>query len=324
MFEVSRRDLVLNATGAYLAFGLSTSLAIIGGAHAQQTTKPSFQKYKVGEIEVVTLADGILEVPPRAGFIRNASVEQTKAALRAGGLVDDHVPFPFTAMVVNLRNQLVLIDSGTGGSPAYGPKCGWLFQSMAAAGLDPNSVKTIVISHLHGDHIYGLMDNATNTQLFPEAEIIIPAAELKWWIQPEVDTMDLGPSRKGLSQRIRATLAKWKNVRAVEGEVELVPGIRTIQAYGHSPAQMTHLISSGNKQLLATADVSLLPALFVKNPDWQTVLDQDGPTAVETRRKIFERAIADKLMVTGVHWLQPNVGTIIRDGATYAFVPGST
>jgi glyoxylase-like metal-dependent hydrolase (beta-lactamase superfamily II) len=119
-------------------------------------------------------------------------------------------------------------------------------------------------------------------------------------------------------------LATWKNVRPVEGEAELMPGVRTVLANGHSPSQVAHLLSSGGQQLLATADVSLLPALFVKNPDWQTILDQDGPTAVETRKRIFERAIQEKLMVTGVHWLQPNVGTISKDGSSYAFVPAGT
>ena len=323
MFEVSRRDLVLGAAGAYVAFGIDRPIAFIGAAYAQQPATPSFQKYKVGDVEVFSLVDGIVELPPREGFIRNASVEQTRAALRSSGLDDSRVPFPFTAIAVKLRNQLILIDSGTGGSAIYGPKCGWLLQSMAAAGLDPKSVKTIIVSHLHGDHIYGLMDKTTNAQLFPNAEIIIPAAELKWWIRPEVDTMNLGPTRKGLSERIRATLPHWKNVRPVDGETELVPGIRTILAPGHSPAQVTHLLGSGDKQLLATADVSLLPALFVKNPDWQTILDQDGPTAVATRKRIFERAISDKLMVTGVHWLQPNVGTIAKDGSGYAFVPAA-
>src|SRR6185436_7119871 len=123
------------------------------------------------------------------------------------------IPVPFTAMAIRMRDRLVLVDTGTGGFPIYGPNSGTLRQSMAAAGLDPADVKTILISHLHGDHIYGLLDKDTKAQTFPNAEIVIPAAELAWWIRPEVDTMDLGPTRKGLSQLIRTTLATWKNVR---------------------------------------------------------------------------------------------------------------
>jgi glyoxylase-like metal-dependent hydrolase (beta-lactamase superfamily II) len=324
MFEISRRDLVLSAAGAYAAFGLAKPIAFIGAAQAQQATNRSFSKVKVGDFEVTTLSDGIVDVPHREGYIRNANVEQTKAALRAAGMSDGHVPVPFTAMAVRMNDRLVLIDAGTGGFPIYGPKAGLLAQSMAAAGLDPKAVKTILISHLHGDHIYGLMDKETNAQTFPDAEIIVPAGELKWWTQPSVDAMNLGPSRQGLAQRIRATLATWKNVRPADEDSELLPGVRAIPAHGHSPGQITHLLSSGDKQLLVTADVSLLPALFAKNPDWQINLDQDPAMAVETRKRIFERAVADKAMIAGTHWILPNVGTLSRDGKGYAFVPAAT
>jgi glyoxylase-like metal-dependent hydrolase (beta-lactamase superfamily II) len=88
-------------------------------------------------------------------FIKGANVEQTKAALKAGGLTDAHVPIPFTIMAVKTPSGVVLIDSGTGGQTG-GPKAGLAMQSMAAAGIQPKDVKTIVVSHFHGDHIFGL------------------------------------------------------------------------------------------------------------------------------------------------------------------------
>jgi glyoxylase-like metal-dependent hydrolase (beta-lactamase superfamily II) len=124
-----------------------------------------------------------------------------------------------------------------------------------------------------------------------------------------------------LSQRIRETLATWKNVRPFEGNDELVPGIGALPAYGHSPGQIAHLVGAGTSALLLTADVSLLPALFARNPHLEVSLDQDSQMAVETRKRIFDRAIADQLYVTGTHWLLPNVGTLARDGRGYAFVP---
>ena len=321
MFHISRRDLILSAAGAEIAFGLTKPIAFIGAAHAQQTAPLSFRKHKVGEFEVFSLLDGMIERPPMPGSIRNASVDQIKAALRAGGLSDTMVPIPFTAHAVKMQNQLVLIDTGAGGFPVYGPNSGKLGQSMSAAGLDPKDVKTILISHLHGDHIFGLLDRDTRAQNFPNAEIVVPAAELAWWTRPEVDTMDLGPTRKGLSELVRTTLATWKNVRPANETDEPLPGVRIIPAHGHSPGMVGYLLSSGGKQLLVSADVSLLPTLFARNPDWQTALDQDPQMAVETRRRIFDRVVSDKLMVTGTHWLLPNVGTLARDGGGYAFTP---
>src|SRR5262245_20317099 len=319
MFTVSRRDLVLGAAGAYAAFGLSKPITFIGAA-AAQTPAQGFKKYKVGDIEVVSLYDGVWEKPHDENFIKGVNVEETKAALKAGGLSDAHVPIPFTVIAVNTRGRWILIDSGTGGGQAGGPKAGILAQSMAAAGIDPKAVTTVVISHFHGDHISGLMAKDTNAQMFPDAEIVVPAAELTWWTQP-IDSIP--QPRRALAQRVQATLSNWKNVRPVDGEAELVPGIRAIPAHGHTQGHTAHLISSGARQLLVTADATNVAALFVKNPEWQAGFDHVPDQAVETRKKLFDRAIADKAMVAGYHWGLPNVGTIAKDGNGYAFTPAA-
>ena len=187
MIENTRRSLVLGAAGACAAFGLDRPIAFIDFAYAQHPIVQPFRKYKVGDIEVFTLIDGAREFPLREGMIRNATVEQIKAALRAVGLPESHSQIMFTAWAVKLGDQLALIDSGTGGHPIYGQGNGKLLQSMAAAGLDPKAVKTILLTHLHGDHIYGLMNHETNAQVFPDAEIVVPNAELKFWTRPGVE-----------------------------------------------------------------------------------------------------------------------------------------
>jgi glyoxylase-like metal-dependent hydrolase (beta-lactamase superfamily II) len=321
MFEISRRDLVLGAAGAYAAFGLAKPIAFIGAAEAQQGPASPFKKYRIGDIEVISLYDGVWEKAHDENFIKGADVEQTKAALKAGGLTDAHVPITFTIIAVNTGGRLVLIDSGTGGGQAGGPKAGLLAQSMAAAGLDPKAVKTIVVSHFHGDHISGLMAKETNAQMFPEAEIIVPAAEYKWWMQP-VDSIP--QPRRALAQRVQATFPTWKNIKQVDGEAELVPGMRAIPAHGHTQGHTAHLISSGGKQLLVTADAAVLPALFARNPQWRPAFDHVPDQAVETRKKLFERAVEDKAMIAGYHWGLPNVGTIAKDGNGYAFTPADS
>jgi len=317
MFKTSRRDLVLGAAGAFAAFGLTKPIAFIGAAQAQAPNAAGFRKYKIGDIEVFSLYDGLWEKAHDENFIKGANVEQTKAALKAAGSTDEFVPVPFTPIAVKTGGRLVLIDTGTGSGQTGGPKAGLYLQSMAAAGLNPKDVKTIIISHFHGDHIFGLMAKDTNAQTFPDAEIIVSATELKWWMQP-VDSIP--KPRQGLAQRIQATLATWKNVKPVDGEAELAPGIRAIPAFGHTQGHTAHLISSGGKQLLATADATNIQALFVKNPGWQAQFDHVPDQAVETRKKLFDRAIADKALVSGYHWGLPNVGTIVKDGNGYAFV----
>jgi glyoxylase-like metal-dependent hydrolase (beta-lactamase superfamily II) len=103
----------------------------------------------------------------------------SRVALRAAGLPDTHSQTRYSAWAIKVGDQLALVDSGTGGHPVYGQGNGQLRQSMAGAGLDPKSVKTILMTHLHGDHIYGLMNLETNAQNFPDAEIVVPAAGIE-------------------------------------------------------------------------------------------------------------------------------------------------
>jgi hypothetical protein len=145
MSNISRRDLTLGAAGAYAAFGLDKPIAFVDAAHAQQSVTQPFRKYKVGDIEVFSLIDGMRDVPLREGMVRNVSVEQVKTALRGAGFPDNQAPLRFIVMALKLRDRVVLIDSGTGGHPIYGEGNGRLFESMAAAGLDPKAVKTILI-----------------------------------------------------------------------------------------------------------------------------------------------------------------------------------
>src|SRR5215216_4781645 len=133
MFEISRRDLVFGAAGAYAAFGLAKPIVFIGAAEAQIIpAQAAFKKYKVGDIEVISLYDGVWEKPHDENFIRGVNVEQTKTELKAGGLPDAFVPIPFTVVAVKTGDRLVLIDSGTGGQTG-GPKAGLIAQSMQAA-----------------------------------------------------------------------------------------------------------------------------------------------------------------------------------------------
>jgi glyoxylase-like metal-dependent hydrolase (beta-lactamase superfamily II) len=316
MPQISRRDLVLGASGAFAMFGLTKPVAFIGAAQAQLATSGSF-KYKVGDTEVIALYDGVWEKAHDPAFIKNASVDETKAALKAGGLTDAHVPVTFTVTAVKTSAGVMLIDSGTGGQ-AGGPKAGLMMANMAAAGIDPKSVKKVVLSHFHPDHIFGLMAKDTNAQIFPDAEIIAPAAEYKFWSDPALPAK-LPEARRPLAERIQKTFPTWKNFKPVDGEPEVAPGIRMVGTPGHTPGHTSFLVASGGSQLLVLGDVSNVPALFVKNPGWHAAFDQDAALAEKSRRAIFDRAIADKIMVAGYHFGMPNVGTLAKDGNGYAF-----
>src|SRR5467141_3828682 len=220
MLNLSRRDFVVS-TAMAAALGLNARLAV-SPAFAQQTADPAkpFVTYKVGAAEVTAIYDGIWEKPHDPAFIANASVEDVKAAMVKAGLPADFVSIPFTVAVVKTGGKTVLCDSGTGGQVQ--PTAGKMMTNMKAAGIDPAKIETILISHFHPDHIYGLMAKDTNAPVFPNAEIIMSDVEYKWWTDPSVIDK-LAEARKGLARRIQAVFPTWRNIKQVAGEVEVMP-----------------------------------------------------------------------------------------------------
>src|SRR5262245_15481901 len=172
---LSRRELGASRAVAR-ALGLASPVTLIGPALAQRTPGPAtpFHRYKVGAFDCTALYDGIWEKPHDPAFIRNASIDDVKAAMSAAGLTDEFVSIPFTPLVVNTGRDLVLFDAGTGGQVQ--PTAGSLFAAMKQAGLDPAAITKVMISHFHPDHIFGLMAKDTNAQMFPNAEIVVSAA----------------------------------------------------------------------------------------------------------------------------------------------------
>jgi glyoxylase-like metal-dependent hydrolase (beta-lactamase superfamily II) len=218
-------------------------------------------------------------------------------------------------VVVRNGGKTVLCDSGTGGQVQ--PTAGKMMANMKAAGIDPATIDTILISHCHPDHIFGLMEKDTNKPVFPNAEIVISDVEYKFWTDPAVIDR-LPEARKGLARRIQAVFPTWKNIRQVSGEPEVATGIRFVSTPGHTPGHRAFHLASGASELMISNDTAYVPALVVANPGWHGQYDQDAATAEASRRKLLDRVIADKIMICGYHFPFPGAGTVAKDGAGYA------
>lgn len=325
MLNFSRRNVVLSAATAAAAFGLDRPLEIIPSALAQQgpgvtPMNPKglkFHRFKVGSIEMTQIFDGAIEREHSAGFIKNASVDEAKAALKAVGLPDAKMPNTYTVTVAKLGARYVMFDSGNG----FGgrPNSGLLDDGLKEAGIDPAKISTIVITHFHPDHISGLV-NKDGSQVFGHAELIVPEAEYKYWTDPLV-VSTLPEARQPLAKRIQLTFPTWTNVRQVKSDTEVAAGIRAVATHGHTPGHTSYQLASGDQQLMVLGDVTSIPAVNLKNPGWHVVFDQDAKQAEETRRKTFDRIVADKIVCTGYHWGMPGAGTVVKDGKGYALVP---
>src|SRR5262249_52141575 len=223
MQSISRRGFVISAATAGAVFGLDGPLEFLSPAFAQKPDPKLMDKgvvkFKVGDIEVIQMYDGLWEKAHDANFVKNASLDEVKAALKAGGLTDEVVPIPFTVTAVKSKGKLVLFDAGSGGKVS--PKAGLVAaKNMKAAGIDPDKVTTIALTHSHGDHISGLMAKDTNAAIFPNAEILVPAGEYKYWTDPAITA--------GAAKRIQAEVPGWKNITDFGGDKEIAPGGRAV------------------------------------------------------------------------------------------------
>jgi glyoxylase-like metal-dependent hydrolase (beta-lactamase superfamily II) len=320
MQPVSRRTFLAGSAAA-AAFGLAGPLEIVLPARAETPVEPltGFYRYKVGDIEVTAVYDGIWRKPHDPAFIKGVSVDETKAALAKAGLPTAFMPIPLTVIVLKMPDGLVMIDAGSGVGQ-WQANATHLPANMAAAGIDRRDIKRILISHFHPDHVWGLMEKGTNTAVFPEAELIVNRAEYDFWTDP-TRTASLPEGRQPAAKRIQAVFPTWKTWSLVDPGTEVLPGITLLDAYGHTPGHSVFHIASGSEEMMASNDIMYVPGILAPHPEWQGSYDQDGGMAVATRRRIVDRVIADKMKIAGAHFPFPGLGSFVKDGSAYAFTP---
>ncbi|MBZ9863082.1 MBL fold metallo-hydrolase [Mesorhizobium sp. CA12] len=320
MFNMTRR-MVLGSAAAAAAFGIAGKLEFAPAAHAETPVEPlvGFYKYKVGSLEVTAVYDGIWRKPHDPAFIKDVSVDDTKAALAKAGLTTEFMPIPLTVVVLQMNGRTIMMDAGSGVGQ-WQANATHLPANMKAAGIDYKAIDTIMISHFHPDHVWGLMEKGTNDPVFPNAELIVNATEYNWWTDPD-RLAKLPAGRKPAGKRIAENFPKWKNWKLVDDGAEVVPGIRIMAAPGHTPGHSVYHVDGGSEQFLVSADTMYVPALLAPHPEWQGAYDQDGPMAIATRHKIIDQVIADNIRICGSHFPFPGTGSFVKDGNAYAFTP---
>lgn len=314
----NRRNIMLSAAVAVPA------VTRIGPAAAQApatpTTNAGYYRFSVGEIQATVLSDGLLSGPPGV-YASDAPEMELREALRLAFLPTDAMTLNLNTLLIETGGRRILIEAGA--SQTMGPNGGRLFANLAAIGLGPEDIDIVVVSHTHPDHV-GNLRSASGGKAFPRATVYAPEADWAFFVRGEPD-LSYMPVSEEFRRRFGAAIKQ--SVEPIAGDVvlyragdEIVPGLTTLPAAGHTPGMVSFLVHSGADQLLLTADLAYHPVVNVDRP-WRPGPDRDKDTALQSRRRIFDQAATDGLLVLGFHYPFPGLGRMLKTDSGYAWVP---
>jgi glyoxylase-like metal-dependent hydrolase (beta-lactamase superfamily II) len=283
---------------------------------AQPTTQhPGIHHRRIGDIVVTAINDGMFEgaFAMLANFPAAEAEALHKAAFRA-------IPprLAINCYLVQTSDRLVLIDSGFGG--AIGGLAGHLADHLVVLGVAPADIDTVLCTHLHPDHVGGLVDGA-GAAVFPNAELVVHAADHRFWSDEATLTAATTDQDRGFVQLARATIAAYADRTRLLTTGEALPGISIVPEPGHTPGHSGWLIASGAESLLIWGDVVHMPGVQFARPEAGMGFDVDGGAAIETRKRIMDMTATDRLLVAGMHLDFPGFGHVARAGGGYAFIP---
>jgi glyoxylase-like metal-dependent hydrolase (beta-lactamase superfamily II) len=221
------------------------------------------------------------------------------------------------AFLVHIPDRLVLVDGGCGGS--MGPDMGRFGAHLAAMGVAPGDVDTVLATHLHPDHIGGLVDGAGKA-LFPNAELVAHEIDVAFWADPQT-LAQADDSTRGYVVLAQTVLATYRDRLKSVKSGEVLPGITIVPEPGHTPGHSGWMFSSGNQSLLIWGDIVHMPGVQFARPGAGMGFDVDGDQAIVTRQRIFDMVTTDRLAVAGMHLDFPCFGHVAKASEGFAFIP---
>jgi glyoxylase-like metal-dependent hydrolase (beta-lactamase superfamily II) len=276
-------------------------------AHAQAALQGSgfapWNRFKLGSFEVTTLLAGSRAGDkPQETFGMNATPEDFAAVSAENFIPSDRSQGFFTPVLVNTGAELVLFDTGLGAEGTLA--------AMTAAGVTPDQVTTVVLTHMHPDHIGGLM-GADGAPTFANARYVTGAVEHNHWTANP-------------SEQFTALVAPLNDrLSFVDDGGSPIPGITAQLAAGHTPGHMVYQLESDGQRLMLTADTANHHVWSLARPDWEVRFDADKPGAAATRRAVFGQIAADRIPFVGYHMPFPGVGYVEAVGDGFRYVPAT-
>lgn len=309
---LSRRAFASAALAA--PFAATAAAPVVAQAANPATARAALYSAPLGRYKITALLDGIAPLGRGVFF----GSDQIDRVMQETGLGPEALPAPISSYLLQSEDRTILIDAGMGLEFAgFGPGFGRLFPGLAALGLKPEDIDTLIITHLHVDHIGGMLHGGS--AVFPNAEVIIAEQEAGFWTDPAM--LAAAPEEaKGFFQLAAGTVAAYGDqITLVQDGAEIAPGVSAQLAVGHTPGHMALRIDGGDRQMLMVADLLHSADIHTAVPEAGFGFDVDAAVAVETRKRLFDQLSSDKTLIAGSHIHFPGFGRILPAGEAYRF-----
>ena len=281
------------------------------------TQSPYWHRFIVGDAEVTVVSDGPLPLGDPSGTFIGIPKEEVKKMLVEHFLSPDNVVLEQNSPIVNTGDKLILFDTGMGTSKAFGPTTGRQQKSMAEAGIKPEDIDAVVLSHAHIDHIGGIVD-ANDKPLFPNAQYYIAQSDFDFW----TDEGKLGGPLKDFVVHARKNLLPVRDrlVFFKDGQ-EFLPGVQAMAAPGHTVGHHMFMVTSNGKSFAFLGDLTHHAVLLLEKPLMEFSYDTDPKQAAQTRVKMLDMLAANKIPVMSYHFAWPGYGHVAKSGDGFRYFP---
>ncbi|RSZ36181.1 MULTISPECIES: MBL fold metallo-hydrolase [unclassified Variovorax] len=296
---------------------LSFSSAALAGAPQVKTQAPGFYRTMLGDFEVTALFDGTLDLEPKKLLTNTTQAQVGKLLDRS--FEKDAVPTSVNGYLINTGSKLVLVDTGAGG--LFGPTLGNLQANLKAAGYQPDQVDDVLITHMHGDHVGGLVQDGK--LVFPNATIHAGQEDADFWLN-KANLEKASAEMKGFFQGAMASLNPYVEAgkfKGMKGGTELAPGIKAVPAHGHTPGHNIYVIESKGQKLVLWGDLMHVAAVQFPQPQITISFDVDSKPAAVERKKAYADAAKGRYLVGSAHLPFPGLGHVRAEGKGYVWVP---
>lgn len=292
------------------------------GAQGLDEQVPSRYAVQVGDIEVLVISDGVLPITART-MATNADPGVYANWLNDQFLPPDVLDWPLNVVVVRSGGRTILVDAGLGVEFPDFAKAGQTVHRLEAAGIDPGSVTDVILTHLHMDHVGGLLTEGLKERLRPDLQVHVAAREAEFWQAPDFSHTDMpAPVPDALRSIATRFLDSYHgNMKTFETEYEVAPGVLVARNGGHTPGHSIVRLASGGDALTFAGDSVFAPGF--DNPEWQNGFEHDPVEAARVRIELLRELAATREALVATHLPFPSVCHVATAGDVFRCVPAT-